>query len=122
MEKITFIESNEFTAWVGEYLADDDLAALQHLLRDDPDAGAVMPGCGGLRKIRIADRRRGKGKRGGARVIYLYVPEVRVIHLMDIYGKGEQADLSADQRKYLKAYADRLKREAVWKRGRESSS
>jgi len=50
-----------------------------------------------LRKIRIADPRRGKGKRGGARVIFLHVPEAKVIFLMDIHGKGEQEDLTAKQ-------------------------
>ena len=54
------------------------LSALQRELMNDPESGAVMPGCGGLRKIRIADPGRGKGKRGGARVIYLHVPEASV--------------------------------------------
>jgi len=77
-----------------------------------PEKGTPMPGCGGLRKIRTPDPRRGKGKRGGARVIYLHVPEANVIFVMDIYGKGEQEDLSADQKKVLKALAEQYKRDA----------
>ena len=64
--KATFIETTEFTRSMPGFLPDDAYAALQYLLMKNPDAGAVMPGCGGLRKIRTADARRGKGKRGGA--------------------------------------------------------
>ncbi|MFO0893138.1 MAG: type II toxin-antitoxin system RelE/ParE family toxin [Isosphaeraceae bacterium] len=80
---------------------------------NDPEIGAVMPSCGGVRKLRIADPRRGKGKRGGVRVIYLHVPEAGVIFLMDIYGKGEQEDLSVADKKVLRSLADQYKREAV---------
>jgi hypothetical protein len=65
--KAVFIESFEFTDWVREYLTDEVLSALQRDLMNDPEIGAVMPGCGGLRKVRIADPSRAKGKRGGAR-------------------------------------------------------
>jgi hypothetical protein len=72
-----------------------------------------MPGCGGLRKIRLANPRRGKGKRGGARVIYLHVPEVNWIYLLDIYGKDEKEDLSAAEKKILKRLAEEFKQEAM---------
>lgn len=111
--KTTFIESPEFTEWVKAYLTDETLSALQRDLLNDPESGAVMPGCGGLRKMRVADPSRGKGKRGGIRVIYLHVPEARVIYLMDIYGKGEQDDLSASDKKLLKALADQYKQDAI---------
>jgi hypothetical protein len=94
-------------------LCDDALSDLQRELLKAPDTGSVMPGCGGLRKMRVADPRRGKGKRGGARVIYLHVAEADVIFLMDFYDKGEQADLSADQKKILKSLAQRFKRAAI---------
>jgi hypothetical protein len=109
----TFIETNEFTGWVKEHLSDESLAELQRGLLDDPDAGAVMKGCGGLRKLRFADPGRGKGKRSGMRVIYLHVAEAGVIFLMDIYGKDEQADLSADQKKVLKSLAQSYKSAAI---------
>ncbi|GDY06651.1 hypothetical protein LBMAG52_01370 [Planctomycetia bacterium] len=62
--KAVFIESSEFTEWVAECLPDDAYAVLQQELMDQPDKGDVMPGCGGLRKVRTADPKRGKGKRG----------------------------------------------------------
>jgi hypothetical protein len=111
--KKTFIETPEFTEWVKEYLPDEHLAYLQQDLLHDPEAGSVMPGCGGLRKLRLADPKRGKGKRGGVRVIYLHVAEAGVIYLMDIYGKNEQEDLTADQKKILKRLADAYKRAAI---------
>jgi hypothetical protein len=78
----------------------------------NPDCGAVMPGCGGLRKLRVVDPRRGKGKRGGARLIYLHIPEARRFYMIDIYGKNEKDDLSAEERKFLRALTDDLRREA----------
>ena len=83
--KAVFIETNGFTEWVGEYLRDDAYAALQQMLMENPSLGDVMPGCGGLRKVRTSDTRRGKGKRGGARVIYLYLPDARWFFMLDIY-------------------------------------
>jgi hypothetical protein len=111
--KKTFVETSEFTEWVMHYLPDDALSDLQQELQSNPDAGSVIPGCGGLRKIRVADARRGKGKRGGIRVIYLHVGDADVIFLMDIYGKDEQSDLTADQKKAIKGLAESYKRAAI---------
>jgi len=110
--KAVFIESTEFTAWVSRYLPDEAYAKLQQELMDHPEKGAVMPGCGGLRKLRAADPQRGKGKRGGARVIYLYVPEAKWFFMLDIYGKDEKDDLSAGEKKELAKLANELKRQA----------
>src|SRR5262245_52031690 len=118
MKKV-FVESSEFTAWVRKFLDDDVYAAFQQELMQEPERGAVMPGCGGLRKVRIRDTRRRKGKRGGARVIYLHVPEVDWIFLLDVYGKDEKDDLNADEKKVLRRLADDFKRSAIQNRGRE---
>src|SRR5690242_19706572 len=67
---VEFVESPLFTQLLPEYLPDDEYAALQRYLANDPEAGDVAPGTGGFRKIRWADRRRGQGRRGGLRVIY----------------------------------------------------
>ena len=83
--KAVFVESSEFTEWVAEFLPDETYARTQQELMDNPDRGSVMPGCGGLRKLRTADPGRGKGKRSGTRIIYLYVPEVKRFFLLDIY-------------------------------------
>ena len=64
----SFIETRLFSQLVGEYLSDDEYASLQKTLIANPQAGTLIPGSGGVRKIRWALR--GRGKRGGVRVIY----------------------------------------------------
>jgi hypothetical protein len=87
----------------------------------DPDRGEVMPGCGGLRKARFAEQRRGKGKRGGVRVIYLHIPEADRIDMLTIYSKGEKEDLSEDEKKTLRALAAHAREEARRQRGKKES-
>ncbi len=111
MRKI-FIESDEFTKWVSHYLTHDDLVALQRILLKDPDSGNVMSGCGGIRKLRIADPSRGRGKRGGARVIYLHIEELDQIHFITVYGKAEQDDISDDDKKVYRKLVEALKKQA----------
>lgn len=79
----TFIETKLFSRLVPEYLSDDEYRALQtHLIRN-PEAGAVIPGSGGVRKLRWGSR--GRGKRGGYRVIY-YVRRIDgFIWMLTIY-------------------------------------
>jgi len=64
----SFIETRLFTKLVIEYLADEEYGALQESLMRNPDVGPVIPGSGGIRKIRWAAQ--GRGKRGGYRIIY----------------------------------------------------
>jgi len=108
----TFIESGEFTAWVKSYLTDDDLAAMQRELLAEPEIGDVIPGCGGLRKLRVADPKRGKGKRGGARVVYLHIAGADQIYLITVYGKDQKDDLSADDKKLYRQLVQMLKDQA----------
>lgn len=111
--KAVFIETSEFTEWVSEHLSDDLYSTLQQELMADPEKGDVIKGCGGLRKVRVADPKRKKGKRGGARVIYLHVPEARWFYMLDIYGKDEKDDLSNDEKQLLSDLCDELRREAA---------
>jgi hypothetical protein len=74
----------------------------------NPEAGDVIEGTGGLRKLRHADLRRGKGKRGGLRVIYYWWDGKRQFWLFTLYDKNEMDDLSSNEKKMLK---DMLKRE-----------
>ncbi|MBI4488707.1 MAG: type II toxin-antitoxin system RelE/ParE family toxin [Deltaproteobacteria bacterium] len=113
---MVFIESSNFTKSIDDYLADECYRELQLSLILNPGAGKVMPGCGGLRKIRFADPRRGKGKRGGLRIIYLFIPEQDWIFLLDIYGKGEKDDLTGEEKKVLARLATRIKEAAKGKR------
>lgn len=80
---------------------EDAYIALQRVLVLNPSAGDVMEDTGGIRKIRIAAK--GHGKRGGARVIYYHFVSASQIALLMIYPKNEQQDLTADERRALKA-------------------
>jgi hypothetical protein len=97
-----FIETPAFTRYFSSYLNDDEYRELQNRLAAGPELGDVMPGTGGFRKLRWADPRRGKGRRGGLRVIYYYFPGEQQIWLMTLYGKDEASDLTAKQRQALK--------------------
>lgn len=110
---VTFFETSGFAEWREHFLPDATYAKLQNDLMADPDLGDVMSGCRGLRKLRMADTKRGKGKRGGARVIYLHVPEAKCFYLIDIYGKDEKDDLSADEKKEFEAMARAIKANCV---------
>ena len=120
--KATFVESTWFTESLSEFVPDRAYARLQTQLMEDPFSGDVMPGCDGLRKLRAADPKRGKGKRGGARIVYLHVPEAKRFYMLDIYGKNEKDDLSTEEKKQLRDLAERLKEEAIaayrkWQKG-----
>jgi hypothetical protein len=84
-------------------LDDDGYRDIQLHLALDPEAGDLIPGTGGFRKLRWRDPRRAKGKRGGLRIIYYYFIAGRQIWFMTIYGKDEVADLSPDEKRHLKA-------------------
>ena len=74
-----------------------------------PDRGAMPPSLCGLRKARIGNPRRGKGKRGGFRYLYLYLEDRQHIHLLLLLDKDEQEDLTAEQRKQMRAMVTELK-------------
>lgn len=103
-----FVELPPFSRFRSDYLDDEGLRSLQNALLANPEGGDVIEGTGGLRKLRHADRRRGKGKRGGLRVIYYWWQVGRQFWLFTLYDKDEMDDLSTDERKALKAL---LKRE-----------
>ncbi|MGA8110062.1 MAG: hypothetical protein WBD46_15745 [Acidobacteriaceae bacterium] len=100
-------ETPAFTRCVHDYLDEDQYRELQIELVNHPEAGDVMPGTGGFRKLRWSDARRGKGRRGGLRIIYYYFAADRQIWLMTIYGKNEMNDLSPAEKKTLKAAIER---------------
>lgn len=100
--KALFVELPPFERVRASYLADEAYRQLQQNLLDNPQAGDVMEGTGGLRKLRQADPRRGKGKRGGLRVIYYWWLGGSQFWLFTVYDKDEAADLSAEQRKLLR--------------------
>jgi len=101
--KAVFVELPVFERRRSDYLDDEGFRALQRTLMGNPEAGEVIEGTGGLRKLRFADARRGKGKRGGLRVIYYWGTAGMQFWLFTLYDKDEMADLTQQQRKALKA-------------------
>lgn len=102
-----FFETTIFTASVGHYLTDDEYRELQSYLQDNPLAGAVMPRTGGFRKLRWADVRRGKGRRGGLRVLYYWLMNDGQFWMFAIYDKDELEKLTAEQERALKKAIDK---------------
>jgi len=100
---VEFVEAPAFTRHLHEYFSDDEYAALQQFLSTNPEAGAVMPGTGGFRKLRWGDERRGKGRRGGLRIIYYFLSGDQQLWLFTLFGKDEAADLTANQKRHLRA-------------------
>jgi len=107
---VEFCETSFFSKTICDLLTDDEYKAFQIELLKNPQLGNVMPGCGGFRKVRMALP--GRGKRGSARVIYLFVLITDIIYLVDVYTKGDQADIPAADRKKLAQYAAILKGES----------
>ena len=105
--EITVLQLPKFKAEATELIGTDGIEALAVYLIDHPDAGDVIPGSGGVRKLRWAAK--GKGKRGGARIIYLYVVVAARIYLMRCYAKNVKTDLTADEKKQLRQVAAHLK-------------
>ena len=101
--KAVFVELPAFERHRADYLDDDAFRSLQNLLMKRPEAGDLMPDTGGLRKLRFADARRSKGKRGGLRVIYYWWDVGFQFWLFTLYDKGKMADLTPPQRKTFKA-------------------
>ncbi len=104
-EDVVFIEAPIFSKLVYDYLNEDEYAALQWTLAIRPESGKVIPGSGGLRKIRWAAK--GKGKRGGTRIIYYLQKENGEIWLITIYAKSEIENIPI---KILKAIKETLKK------------
>ena len=98
-------ETSVFTRRVQHLLDDDNYRLLQLALLQDPERGAVIPGTGGLRKIRW--RVEGSGTRGGVRVIYYWYPGPEVILMLMIYAKTKQDDLTAQQKRVIRQLIER---------------
>ncbi len=98
----TLIELPIFSKYRENYLGDYEYSKLQELLVNNPASGDLIQGTGGLRKLRYGDSSRGKGKRGGLRIIYYWWVNAYQIFLFTIYNKNEMTDLSHDQKKKLK--------------------
>ncbi len=105
--RATFVELPPFMRHRDRYLDDVAYRQVQNEMMSHPDAGDVIAGTGGLRKLRFGDRTRGKGKRGGLRVIYYWWVAADQFWLFTLYDKDEAADLKASERKALGAMLNR---------------
>ena len=97
-----FVEAPAFMRFRDDYLDDEGFAELQRYMASNPEAGDTVPGAGGIRKLRWKDSRRGKGRRGGLRVIYYCFLSEQEIWLLTLYDKDEAADLTKDERDHLR--------------------
>jgi hypothetical protein len=116
-----FFEAPAFTRLLPTYLEDDEYRQLQTWLGASPEDGDVVPGTGGFRKMRWTDPRRGKGRRGGLRIIYYYFPAEQQIWLVTLYGKDDALDLTAKEKQVLKRTIDAeiRARQGAMRHGRE---
>lgn len=105
--KAVFVELPPFARHRAEYLDDDAFKALQQTLMANPLAGDVTKDAGGLRKIRFADERRGKGKRSGLRIIYFWWAAKAQCRLFTLYDKDQADDLTSRQRNQLAQLLER---------------
>jgi len=96
---VKFIETPLFTKEVQALLEDDEYKSLQIALLLRPEQGSIIPGSGGLRKVRWA--RKGMGKRGGIRLIYYWDKKTESFYMLLIYSKSKKDDLSQDQLRIL---------------------
>jgi hypothetical protein len=100
----TFIELPVFSRYAADYFSDDDLAALQVALANQPEMGDVVPGTHGVRKVRWG--RTGMGKQGGVRVLY-YLQDARDrIWLLTVYAKSARENISVKTLNLLREFAD----------------
>lgn len=106
---ISFVEHPVFTRRIMELLSDEEYREFQSDLAKNPEAGKVIPGLGGLRKIRLALP--GRGKRSGARVLYLLFLRAETLFLIYVFTKGELEDLRPGRRRTIKRLAEEIKKE-----------
>ena len=95
--------------WKELGLTDEELRNLENVLLENPKSGDAIQGTGGLRKIRVSMETKGKGKRGGARVIYVDIEIKETIYFINVYTKNEKDDLTEDEKKAFKAMIKILK-------------
>ena len=99
-----FRETHRFTKRVTNLLSDEEYAELQNDLCNEPQIGVIIKGSGGIRKMRWSFG--GRGKRGGARVIYFWAVSREKILMLDIYAKNERKELTQTEIKELRRFVE----------------
>jgi hypothetical protein len=108
----SFGETSVFTRRITELASPEMLEAIQANLIEDPERWPVVRGLHGARKGRVADPKSPRGKSGSFRYIYLYLPHAGRIHLLFLFAKNEQSDLSPTQAKAFGQLVAKIKEEA----------
>lgn len=106
-----FIREPSYIETVKGVLTDDDERMLEQKLIENPDAGDLVRGTGGARKVRVGRSEAGRGTRGGARVIYYFRSRIGRVHLLVAYAKGDADDLSKAGKDLIKAYIAHIEAE-----------
>jgi hypothetical protein len=105
----TVVETAEFLARSSRLMSDQQRAQVVEMLAREPECGEIMPGTGGVRKVRVALD--GRGKSGGARVIYYYHSERLPLFALTVFAKNERANLTAAERNAMAAVARAIKQQ-----------
>lgn len=104
----TVIETNAYLSAAKDAgMGEEERSAVVDFIASNPEAGEIMPGCGGARKLRFA--KPGKGKSGGYRIITYFAGDDVPVFLLTVFGKGEKASLSQGERNALAALTKTLK-------------
>lgn len=106
---LEFVYLDLFERTARGVLTDEELIALEWRLVENPRSGVLERHAGGVRKIRVA--RRGTGRRGGARVVYLYVERTTTVYMLLVFAKSRQAAMTPEERRVVRALAERIRRE-----------
>jgi len=105
---ITVVETPAFLSMAGAIWTSEERAELIDFVARNPESGVVIPGTGGVRKLRWS--RTGTGKRGGARAIYFYYHLDAPIYMLLAYAKAANADMTPDQKRHVMKLTVILKR------------
>lgn len=103
----TVVETPTFMRQADKLFSEDEKQELIDFLAKNPLADDKIPGTGGVRKLRFSSS--GRGKRGGARVIYYYLDEAMPVYALLAYTKAAKTDLTPDERRAVSALAAALK-------------
>ena len=108
----TFYQTQLFSKKLDSRGGETLLLRIEEEILKNPEAGATVAGTGGVRKLRIEDPGRGKGKRGGFRVLFLDLTDRRETFLITFYGKDEADDISAQAKKIISQIVEAIKAES----------
>jgi hypothetical protein len=105
-----FVEAKIFSKQAAQ-LSAEVLTTIHSDLVQNPERGDIVKGTHGVRKARVADPNSSRGKSGSYRYLYLYLEHAGRIHLLYLFSKGEQANLSADQTRIIGVLSQQIRRE-----------